>query len=219
MARVENDALEVEDPDKVIQQRRIKSILDARDAVLEARKNALELLAMNRVDSATACRILKETVDGYIRESEQKIRENLPVESYGLHIDSSEIDETDLQSASQLAAYVAWFAAPLGSVQAQTGDERLEVRGLQNFLNLPHPVVFEYETQTTSAVHGTQTEHQTERQPVPMEVSMQAYSILNAFWNKMDMDVKIEQAGLDVEDGFDSLAGNGASIADHTPQL
>lgn len=219
MAQSENDPFEVEDPDQLIQRYRIKAILEARSEVLDARRRAMNALANGRVGQEMAARIVKEAVDSYAIESEQKIKEHLPVKDWGVGIPASEINETDLETPSARIAYVTWLKAPFGKVEADEAGKALKIAGIQQYLNVPSVVTFSYETKEYHAIRGAETETHVVERPIPIDVSIKAYTQLNAFWSHMNMDVIIEESGLDVEEGFDSLSTDGATFGDTKPEL
>lgn len=213
------DPIQVEDTDELIQRRRITSVLDARDAVLEQRENALELLALGRVGEQMAARMVKEAVSSYILESENKIKDLIPVKHMGGNIDPEAVDTAEIESPTEEIAAVTWFMAPLGSVNAPAAERSVEVNGLQNFMSMRDPVTFTYEEETTHPVRGRQTERVEEQAYIPMDVSMEAYRQLNTFWSRVGMDTAIEQAGLPEERKFNSRENGRKVPVDESPNL
>lgn len=184
--------LGVDDPEEYIQRRRIKSILDAKEGVLEARQRAMDLFASGKVDEQLSARIVKEAVERYVFESEQTIKKQLPGDIIG-RIEPSDLEDMEPQTPQEKAAFEAWFAAPIGTIRPDMGTvegvEGVELYGIRDFMQSNDPIRFTVETTDTHPVRGRVSETRVEEQFIPTAVSMQAFECINNFWSEMGMDV------------------------------
>lgn len=169
----------VKDPDDYRQRQRIKSILEARDAVLEERRKALDMRTRGQIGQQLAEKIVREAVEAYILETEQTIQRYLP-----------ETDrESEWNNEERLAVDV-WRRTKLG--QLQTPAATYEFTGVSDLIEAPEQFREAWTEAETSHVGGSGQKNCTETFQVPMRVSKNAYRALNRFWNEMGMDLDMD---------------------------
>lgn len=174
----------VSDPSDMKQARRIKSILDARENVKKQHRKALDLLSTGEIDTELAQRILRVAVTEYALESEHVIKDHLPEN------EKLEQDDPDL-SPEEEAAIRVWYQSNLGEIPMQT--KALVFQGLNEFLNAPQVIQESWQEQTEDPIRGIETTTHTAEYEIPINISREAFRELNHFWNKLGLDVDMDE--------------------------
>lgn len=170
----------VEDPTDYKQRHRIKSMLEARDMVLEQRRRAKDLYISGEIDETLTKSMLRDAIEGYIYESEQKIREYLP--------DDDE-DEEDFDDQASVSKWV-WEECDLGEIQTETGP--IGFTGISSIVEAPSTIKVSWTEEEDHHMEGRRKTRYTETYEIPMSVSMEAFRALNRFWNEMGMDIEMK---------------------------
>lgn len=178
--------------DELIQSRRLRAIFDARERVreIEGRIEERKTLEGRPLSETQAKRLLHTAAKQYLREVEPLIHpERQP---------QADAVETDY-----------WTGHELGSIALPSG-KRIEVDSLEDYYELPNPLVHTYREVVEDPPNGYSEEvRQVEVQP-PQSMSMNAVRLVNLF---------CAEAGLEVDLDDDSLSIFGFDEADETEEV
>lgn len=178
MAQAEESGVkEIDDPSEYKQKRRIKSILDAREHVLEQRRRALDLQAEGLIGAQMANKMLREAVEAYIIEVENKVRESDHAIHYWGDVDDSGQRE----------------GVFLGSLHVPERNGEREFIGLRDIMTASDPLTFEYTVKRSDELEGTQTETRRTEYQIPEDVLLAAFRAINEFLNEVGMDADFEE--------------------------
>ena len=177
---------QIDDPSEYNQRRRLSAIQDARERVMEQRRQALELETYGQIREDLGQTIVREAVEDYVMEVEQLVRR-------------AEDRLTPEESEHDTAWY--WEEANLGAVYLPDKGGEYPIHGLQAFLDFPSPYKAEwYEEAEPPAGFTKHPEadsegvvHRSAAVQLPKSVSMNAYRVVNRFLAASGLDANPEK--------------------------
>lgn len=155
-------------------------MLEARDHVLEQRRRARDLQVSGEIGTDLAALMLRDAVEGYILESEQKILEYLPDED----------DESEQWSTEERIADWVWKHADLGVLEMNTQTESFV--GVKSVIEAPDTLTERWSERRDDPIHGEQVQQYEQDYQIPEDVLIEAYRALNRFWNELGMDIEMQ---------------------------
>jgi hypothetical protein len=205
-ARADPDEFEVADPSEYKQKRRIRDILDAKNHVIETKREIRHGVLLGQLDEQTGNHALRDAVEDLIYEVEPVLKGHPKKLQYWGGLADEDGNPVREDGHGQLVVVredeeyafdddPLWTGPHLGTMVLPDGDG-YEFHGLGDVVQTPDPMVIEWEEETDDEYDGEETETKQEVVQIPQDVLMSAYRTTNAF---------LFEIGLDLEDSDDQL--------------
>lgn len=217
MSKQEQEEFKAKDPGEYKQKRRIRSLLDAKEHVLELEREVEHAMLAGHLDEQTGNHALRRAVEHFIFELEPVLKNSdKQLEYWGGFV----TDDDDPQRvvpdgdnwvyADDGKTYGGdpnWTGPHVGTMALPDGSQH-SFFGLAEIVDSPNPLVVEWEEETEDEFEGEQTETQREVVQIPRQVLMNAFRTANEFLFDIGLDLDTEDDrpfqdwGEEVEDGI-----------------